>query len=720
MFRVGCGYSKWLGWFCFCLLANILFFAPVKAGADETNAVIMDEIVVSATKTEELRKDVPNAVITKNAMDIQESSARGVGEFLANEPGLDWRTQGDYGGAVAEIHIRGMSGNATQVRVNGVTVNSPSVGVADVSRIPLNSIERVEVVKGSGSVLYGSGAMGGTVNIITKRPTKEKTDLRISAGYGSQNTYQVSAENGMFPVGDFGYYLTANRTETDGFRDNADMEQNDASLKLVLENGKALDLSLYGDYFYRKYGRPGVRPPKGTEPFFVNGIEIYNSNAASLLDSGKDEDYHLVFEAKSEPLKWLDFLIRGDYTKMENYNYLRYVDFLGSLVGSETWTTNKVAGAEGNVNIKPLKGLNFLLGAEYNNFDWNNEGVDLDRTGTKLPATRLTTEADRNTVGVFAEGQYRTCKYFKALLGVRHEDDSEFGTVDLPRFGAIINPWDNAALKLTHGKHFLAPTLNDLFWPEDPYAKGNPDLRPEEGWHSDVTWEQSFVDNQLFYTLTYFHWDVDNKIQWGPDSNGVFTPQNLRTYEADGLEVGTTIGPFHSTTLGLYYTYVDAEEEARDYTKQQYYDPGGWLAPGIPAPTPADFRYTWAKRRAAYTPEQLFRTELTYWGAGGLTAKATFRYVSDRLWYRTETDVVYPATKTVTYALDPYWTADFKVEQSVCEHWFVSLQVNNFFGEEYDTYFGTFQQTPPFGPTTVEGFPGAGRSVFFNVRYELQ
>jgi outer membrane cobalamin receptor len=109
---------------------------------------------------------------------------------------------------------------------------------------------------------------------------------------------------------------------------------------------------------------------------------------------------------------------------------------------------------------------------------------------------------------------------------------------------------------------------------------------------------------------------------------------------------------------------------------------------------------------------------LTYWSDYGLTAKATFRYVSDRLWYRTETDVVYPATKTVAYALDPYWTADFKVEQSVCDHWFVSLQVNNFFGEEYDTYFGTFQEAPPFGPTTVEGFPGAGRSVFFNVRYE--
>lgn len=678
----------------------------------------MDEIVVSATKTEEMRKDVPNTSILQDAVDIEESSATGLGEFLANEPGVDWRTQGDYGGAAEEIHMRGMSGNATQVRVNGVTINSPSLGVADVSRVPLNSIERVEVVKGSGSVLYGSGAMGGTVNIITKRPKREKMDLKVSAGYGSQDTYQISAENGMFPVGDLGYYLTANRRETDGFRDNADMEQNDASLKLVLDKGDALGLSLYGDYFDREYGLPNVRPPEGTESFLVNGIEVYNSDSASLLNLGKDEDYHLVLEAKSEPLKWLDFLIRGDYTEMENYNYLRYVDFSGSLVGTKTWTTNTVLGAEGDVNIKPLEGLNLLLGAEYKEFEWENSGMDLDGNGNELPETETTMKADRNTTGVFAEAQYRPCKYFKALLGVRHEDDSEFETADLPRLGVILNPWDDAALKLTHGKHFLAPTLNDLFWPEDLYAKGNPDLEPEEGWHSDVTWEQSLFSKKLFYTVTYFHWDVDSKIQWGPDSNGVFTPQNLQTYEADGLEAGTTIGPFYNTTLGFFYTYINAEEEAKAYTKQQYYDAGGWLAPGFPPPTPADFRYTWVKRRAAYTPEHLFRTDLTYWSDYGFTGKVTVRYVSDRLWYRTETDVAYPATKTVMYTLDPYWTADAKVEQRVHDHWFVSLQINNFFGEEYDTYFATFQDAPPFGPTTVEGFPGAGRSVFFNVRYE--
>jgi iron complex outermembrane receptor protein len=700
---------NWIFYFViFTVLALPIFSNAQEGKKGEESLTTLEEVVVTATKTEEERKNVPNSIILMDEMDIQESSANSLGELLANELGVDWRTKGNYGGAVEEIHIRGMSGNATQVFVNGVSINSPSVGVADVSRIPLNNIERIEVVKGSGSLLYGSGAMGGTVNIITKRPKKEKIDLRADAGYGSYDTYQLSAEQGMFAWGDFGYYLTANRRETDGFRDNSDLDHKAVSLKLVLDKGDALDISLYGDYIDREYGRPGVKPPKGTQDFFIGGIKVYNDEAASLLDSGSDEDYHLVIEAKSEPVQWLGLRVRGDYTDMENYNYGRYVDFFGLLLGAKTWTTNEVYGIEGNVDIKPFDGTSLLLGTEYKAYDWKNKGVDLDANGVEDPATRLTTKADLHTTGTFAEAQYRPCKYFKALAGIRHEDHSEFGTEYVPLYGVIFNPLENTALKLSHGRHFLAPTPNDLFWPEDPWAKGNADLRPEKGWHTDVTVEQSLFCDKLFTTLSYFHWDVDNKIQWGPDSNGVFTPENLRTYEADGLEVGTEIGPFYNMALGLSYTYLDAEEESKAYTKQDF----GW-----PPFLPPDFQYTWVKRRATYAPDHLFKGNLTYWSEFGLTATATVRYVSDRVWYRTETDVAYPATKTVKYTLDSYWTVDLKVQQRLYNHWLVSLQGNNLFDKDYDTYFDAFTDIA-LDQTTVEGFPGAGRSVFFSLTYE--
>jgi iron complex outermembrane receptor protein len=693
----------------FILLFLFVFALPESSNAIEGNrdVVMLEEIVVTATKTEERRQDVPNSVITINEADIQESPAQSLGELLSNELGIDLRDQGDYGGSGEEIHIRGMSGNATQVFVNGINVNSPSLGIADVGKIPLNNIERIEVVKGSASLLYGSGAMGGTVNIITKNPKKGETDLQVNSGYGSQNTYYLSAAQGMFLNKNFGYYLSATRAETKGFRDNSDLTHNDVSLKLVLDKGDALDISFYGDYIDREFGVPGIKPPDGTQDYFVDGMKVYNNSVASLFNKGSDEDAHTALQLKGKPLDWLGYNFRGDYSNMENYNYLRYIDYFGDLPGSKSWTTNKVLGLEGNIDITVLKGTNFLLGTDYKDYDWENKSINLDAAGAEVSGTESIAQADLHTNGTFTEIQYRPCKYFKALAGMRHENHSTFGNEDLPRYGLIINPLEETTLKLSHGKHFRAPTPNDLFWPDDGFTKGNPDLRPEIGWHTDATVEQALFENKLFIVLSCFQWNIDDKIQWETDSNGIYSPENLRGYEATGYEAGVKIGPVHNMMLSLDYTYTDAEEESHAYTKQDY----GSAPLYIP-----DFQYTWVKRRAAYTPRHQFKGNLTFWANSGLNAIATLRYVSDRLQYHTETDAAYPATKTVTYDLDSCWIADLELQKRFYENWLVFLQVNNLFDEEYYTYLDSFTDQST-GNTTVEKSPGAGRSVLMMLTY---
>ena len=688
----------------FLLVSGSVSFAlaaPEDGSPDD--AIVMGEVVVTATKTPEKRRDIPNAVIIIDKNDIQRSGAKTIGELLANEPGIDWQTYGNYGGAAQEIHIRGMRGNATQVLVNGIAFNSPSLGVADVGKIPVDNIERIEIVKGSGSVLYGSGAMAGTVNIITKSPTRDKMDLKIGAGYGSQNTYRIAAENGMFVAGDFGYYLTAGRTETDGFRDNSYLRQNDASLKLVLDKKDLINISLYGDYIERNNGVPGVKPPAGTQDYYIDGKKFYNSEAASLLDHSGDKDEHIVLEAKGKPSKWFCYNLKGHYTNMENHNYSRYA-FNGS--GSENWVTNQVLGTDGFVDIYPFEGAKLLVGGEYKNFDWKNEGFALDTTGDQTVKTA--NKANIFTKSVFTEAEYRPSQYWKALAGFRHENHSVFGSENLPLFGIVINPFETTALKINHGKHFLSPTPNDLYWPADPYTRGNPDLKPENGWHTDVTLEQSLLNDKVFMTISYFHWNVDDKIQWEPDSQGVFSPINMAGYKANGLEVGTRIGPFYDLTLALSYTYTDAEEENRAYTKQDY----GW-----PPFLPPDFQYNMVKRRAAMTPDHQFKGDLMYRSNFGLTATATVRYVSDRFVYNTES-VVYPDTKTVMYTLSSYWTADMKIEQRLFQHWILSLSANNLFDEEYNTRLQSFRDETT-AISTMSGYPGAGRSVFAAVAYEF-
>ena len=143
----------------FLLVVGSNSFALAASEESQGKEVIMDEVIVTATKTPEKRKDIPNSIVIKSKKDIQASGAKNIGELLANEPGIDWQSYGNYGGAPQEIHIRGMQGNATKVLVNGISVNSPSLGSADVGTIPIENIDRIEVVKGSGSLLYGSGAM---------------------------------------------------------------------------------------------------------------------------------------------------------------------------------------------------------------------------------------------------------------------------------------------------------------------------------------------------------------------------------------------------------------------------------------------------------------------------------------------------------------------------------------------------------------------------------
>ncbi|MEE8552644.1 MAG: TonB-dependent receptor, partial [Desulfobacterales bacterium] len=328
--------------------------------------------------------------------------------------------------------------------------------------------------------------------------------------------------------------------------------------------------------------------------------------------------------------------------------------------------------------------------AEYKDYDYERENEDLDINGIPKPGTKDSADYNVHTKGIYSEIQYRPYDYFKALVGIRHENHSMFGSINLPRYGIIVNPTGNTAVKMSTGKHFKAPTMNELYWPEDDYARGNPDLEPEEGWHANITAEQSLFDEKLFFEVSYFEWDIDNKIGWAENPNypgpwgNKWTPSNVNSYEANGFEVGTNIKPIDQLMIGLYYTYTDAEEEKSDS----------------------------AKRQATYTPEHQFKANLTYWFDFGLTVTTISRYVSDRpAHYLSDTD-----TKP-DYTLSSYWTTDIKIEQRLRDHWILSLQANNMFDDEYDTYAENFTDQST-SVTTMEGYPGAGRSVFFSVSYE--
>ena len=679
-----------------------LSLLPVQLRAGELAAkneavAVMDEVVVTATKSEEKRRDIANAVVVKDPLEIAEAPAESLGALLANEPGIDWRTRGNYGGAAEEIQIRGMGADGTLVVVDGVVLNSPSLGSADVGQIPLNSIEKIEVVKGPGSLLYGSGAMGGTVNVISKRPSREGYRARVEAGYGSENTYHLAAESGGFVAGNFGYYLTVNRKETDGFRDNSDLTHNDLTLNLLYDRGEPFQASFDFGYVDREYGLPGVQPPAGTVAYLspVTGIPLYNGDSATLLDWGEDENRHSALVLKGKGVDWLDWRLKGDCAVLKGhnlsygYNPVTYA-YDGSL--SDTTVTNTVRGLEGNLNLRPLAQGGLLVGGEYRNFDYENEQQSQDGAGVVLAWLGLAEKHRVFTSGAFAEVGVRPVKPVKLIAGYRYERHSRFGHENVSRYGLVVNPLAETAIKVNHGKHFKAPTMNDLFWPDDhAYAKGNPNLRPETGWHTDVTVEQGLLAGKLFLSASWFKWDISDKIAWAEDPSqpsptgwgNYWTPTNLNTYRATGWEASTRIGPYYALQADLALTLLDAEEE---------------LAPGV-------------VRAARYSPDTQFKCQLSHFSDFGLTSALTARYVGARPgYYKNKTD------REARIELASYWTVDLKLEQELAEHWRLALLAANLFDQGYDTYLAGFTDQTTFA-STQQPYRGAGRSLFASVAY---
>lgn len=654
--------------------------------ADNKEVFTLDEMIVSATKTEERRGDISNSVILIDKEDISRSTANGFGDMLGNENGIDLRTRGDYGGATQEIHIRGMGADGALVLVNGIVINSPSIGSANISGISLNGIEKIEVVKGSGSLLYGTSAMAGVINIITKGPEKDIIDLELSAGYGSNATYEIAAAQGMFLTEDLGYYLKANKRETDGFRSNAGLDHKDISLRLIYDNGYGPDISIYGDYTDRVYGNPGVKTPSGTRDFIINGIKLYDSESSNLLNEGGDKDMHLAFDINGAPLDRLRLNLKGTYMDMESYNKNVYYFF--TLSGNKTWVKNIVDSLEGNADIDLFKGMNLLIGAEYKRYKWENSGITLDENGAEINGTETETVAGLHTFGLLTEAQYRPNDHIKMIAGLRREGHSEFGTEYVPRYGIVISPYENTAIKLNYGRHYNAPTPNALFWPYEDWGwgmgtQGNRNLRPETGKHSDVGIEQGLFNDNLFVNITYFRWDIEDKINWIPDASFFYRPQNLDRYKSYGWEIGLDARPLNNLTFSLAYTFTDAEEE---------------ISGGV-------------ARKALYTSDSYFKSSMKYLDDSGFNASATIRYTGDRPAYYVLNSDTEPSV-----TLDSYYTIDLKIEKDFLDKWIVSLQCNNLLDKEYDTYVESFMDQAS-GIMTMERYPGEGRSFFLKVSY---
>jgi len=256
---------------CFlAVLCSMAFFGPFEAQAQEgTEQAWEDEttdpadrfelegIVVTASRTEEPVMEISKNVTVITEKDIEQAPSNNLVDLLAREAGIALRS--NFGtDKQAVIDLRGMGDTAASnvvVMVDGIRLNLPDLSGADFSTIPLEQIERIEIVRGAGSVMYGNGAVGGVINIVTKKG-KPETAAAAYLSYGSDDTFDTRASLSG-GIQNLRYGLNTAFYDSDGYRDNGGLEKADIAGNLAYDPCDWLTLDFSGSLHNDDYGLPG-------------------------------------------------------------------------------------------------------------------------------------------------------------------------------------------------------------------------------------------------------------------------------------------------------------------------------------------------------------------------------------------------------------------------------------------------------------------------------
>ncbi|ADH86249.1 TonB-dependent receptor domain-containing protein [Desulfurivibrio alkaliphilus] len=473
--------------------------AAGNAGAAPQSDPMLEAVVVTASRTAQSVDDTLAAVTVISRQDLERGQFSSLPEALATVPGLQISRSGGRG-KETNIHLRGTSTSQTLVMVDGVRLGSATLGRPSLQHIPLSQIERIEVVRGPRSTLYGSDAMGGVIHIITRRG-QEETRGNISAGAGSHRSYETQAAIAG-AHGDSHYSLSGGHFYTRGF----DARRNDVP-----------DPSGWGNT-PDEPDRDGYRESSASIRLghrFAPGHEVelhgLHSSGTTEFDGWENEtDFRqqvLGLNWRLMPADFWDITLQAaqSWDDSKNYSDGTYSSRFDTKRDQLGWQNDFFLNADNTLT----------LGVDYHK-DRVSGSTDYD-------------EDSRYTTGYYAQHQLNHGRH-GFMLGMRYEDNEQFGSHTTYNLGYGLQLPRNTRLTLNYGTAFRAPTFNDLYWPADPVwgGGGNPDLKPEESKSYEAALQQSYQGGH--WRLGVFRTDIDEMISGWP-------PENVNRARIDGLEL---------------------------------------------------------------------------------------------------------------------------------------------------------------------------------------
>ncbi len=499
----------------------------------------LGNVIVSATKTETYQAEIGSSTTVITAEDIKKSGKRTVQEVLRDVPGLTVMQTGALGGGVS-VFMRGANSGQTLVMIDGVEVNDPIEASRsfDFGNLLTDNIERIEIVRGPQSTLYGSDAMAGVINIITKKGTP-KPEIEGSFEGGSHNTFNENlALRGTVLEDKFNYSFSASRLDSSGISKAYDGSEDDPYHNLSLSSKvgyKVLDnaeLSLVTNY---------------TDA--VTGIDYSANNDVSNYTSwSRDLSTKVSF----------DQAISSCWTHILSFAYhdIRRKDRKDwePVYYSETiadWYKGNDKKLEWQHNISPVQWSTLTAGFEYENESGSSY---YESTSSSGPYSSKQDRKSIDNYGYYLQDQLKVWDRLFITPGLRIDDHEMFGTQTTYKVsGAYLIPESGTRLKANWGTGFKAPTLFQLY-----SSYGSPDMMPEKSKSYDFGFEQSLFSNRLSFDLTYFHNKFENLIEYNGSTNKYY---NVGRAKTKGWEFGAKIKPLANLVFSANYTYTDTENE---------------------------------------------------------------------------------------------------------------------------------------------------------------
>lgn len=500
------------------LFIAALSVVTASAQNDTVKVHQLSDVVVTGTRTATTSRNIPATVNVIGRETLTENERVNILPTLTEQvPGLFVTGRGMMGygvsnGAAGGINLRGISAGNGQllVLIDGQPQYQGIYGHSISDSYQTMMAERVEVMRGPASMLYGSNAMGGVINIITNSPKTNGSRTHINLGAGSWGTFQSEAMN-VTRAGKFSSTVAAQYSRTDNHRPNMGFEQYGGYAKVGLDFNANWNIFADIDLTHFNSSYPGSvsAPMNEANQWITRGVTTLALENHYGRTNGRFSIYHNFGRHK----------INDGYAE-------------GGTPQNRLFRSNDaLTGVSLYQSANLWKGSHVTLGFDYQHIYGRAYYTDRHTGEVMETQNKQSARENMDDIATYADIRQDFTSWFTVDAGIRVDRHTVSGTEWIPQFGMVFRPLQTAEVKLTAAKGFRNPTLKEMYL----YPPSNEDLLPERLWNYEIAWSHRLAGGRLHYGVNLFMIKGDNIIQ-------TINKKNVNTGEISnrGVEVEAT------------------------------------------------------------------------------------------------------------------------------------------------------------------------------------